>query len=133
VLTISVSDQNHREIIGSRLKSLRLKKKEAMKLNKEGLLTMEKIANNLGISRATYADWELGRRSPRGKKLLDLAKFYSTTVDYIIGKTEDDSPRKSTDIILNDNLPLTINGVPVRLDEEQKREFSDFLRKLTSE
>lgn len=73
----------------------------------------------LNIGRSTYTDWEMGRRSPNGEKLVMLAKFYNTTVDFITGKTDDDSPLNSDD--LNEiikNSKLTWNGKEI---EEEKQ------------
>jgi transcriptional regulator with XRE-family HTH domain len=130
VLVISTSSQEHRELTGERLKKLRTKKKHAMKINGEGLLTMEKISSSLGISRATYADWEQGRRSPRGENLLNVAKYFNTTVDYITGHTDDDSPRNENEIFVDEHTPVVVDGV--QLSDKQRKELYDFINKLTS-
>lgn len=102
-----------------------------MKINGEKLLTMEQISNSLGISRSTYADWEQGRRSPRGKLLLDVAKYFNTTVDYIVGNTDDDSPRTEKELYIDEDTPVTLNGV--ELTEEQRKLFKAFIDDLTKE
>ncbi|WP_430508375.1 helix-turn-helix domain-containing protein [Rossellomorea marisflavi] len=74
--------------IGNRLKYLR--KKKGCKINE--------IVDFLKIGRSTYTDWELGRRSPNGEKLVLLAKFHNTTVDFITSKTDDDSAISTDDL-----------------------------------
>jgi transcriptional regulator with XRE-family HTH domain len=96
-------------IIGENLKNLR---------KKRGTKITEVIAY-LGIGRSTYTDWELGRRSPNGEKLVMLAKFYNTTVDFITGKTKNDSPLNSDDLKeIIKNSKLTWNGNEIE-DEKQ--------------
>lgn len=48
-------------------------------------LTQQELADKVGITRATYAQYELGRRTPDYDTLIKLAKFYKVTVDYLLG------------------------------------------------
>lgn len=52
------------------------------------------IANYLNCTQAAYAHYELGKRDIPTEVLIALAKFYNTTTDYILGLTDDISPRK---------------------------------------
>lgn len=50
-------------------------------------LTQEEVAKILHVKRSTYAGWESGKDIIPLRKLNDLANFYHTSLDYLIGKT----------------------------------------------
>ena len=58
--------------IGSKLKTLRKGRK----------LTQQELADNLGITRCTVSNYEVGRRSPHISELKRLADFYGVGLDY---------------------------------------------------
>ncbi len=43
------------------------------------------IANLLGISQQYYSEYENGKRTITIQHLITLAKYYNTSVDYIVG------------------------------------------------
>lgn len=43
------------------------------------------VADAIGVSRATYANYESGRRSPGIAALIRLAKFYGISLDELVG------------------------------------------------
>ncbi|SDO75830.1 helix-turn-helix domain-containing protein [Selenomonas ruminantium] len=45
----------------------------------------QQVADALGVSRATYANYECGRRSPDIKGLIRLAEFYGISLDELVG------------------------------------------------
>ena len=50
-------------------------------------LTQEELANLLNISRPQYSLYETGKRTIPIDLLSKLAKFYGTSIDYIVGNT----------------------------------------------
>ena len=48
-------------------------------------LTQKEIADQLGISRQAYANYETGNREPDLNTLKQLADIFSVTVDYLLG------------------------------------------------
>lgn len=72
-------------IIGERLYYLRKKNK----------FEVNYITNKLDIARSTLNGYEAGTRSPNAEMLVKLSELYNTTVDFIIGKTEIESPNES--------------------------------------
>ncbi|WP_176546410.1 helix-turn-helix domain-containing protein [Priestia megaterium] len=66
--------------MGKRIKSLRLK---------QGL-TIEQLANKLGLARSSVNNWENGRREPTSTQVPTIATILNTTTDYLCGRT--DSP-----------------------------------------
>ena len=57
-------------------------------LRKEKDLTMRDAARLLGMPYTTYVNYEKGTREPNSETLIQLADFYGTSVDYLIGKSE---------------------------------------------
>ncbi|MBR3613982.1 MAG: helix-turn-helix transcriptional regulator [Clostridia bacterium] len=57
-------------------------------LREDNDLTQEKIAELLNITRPQYSLYETGKRDIPVDLLRVLAKFYSTSLDYIVGDTD---------------------------------------------
>ena len=56
--------------------------------------TQSQIAQMLGMSQTGYSKYETGENDIPTLVLIKLAKFYNTTTDYILGLTDDITPRK---------------------------------------
>lgn len=52
------------------------------------------IASLLGISQQYYSEYEKGNRPIPVDYLIKLAKFYNTSIDYIVGLTDEPKPYK---------------------------------------
>ena len=57
-------------------------------------ITQRKMAEYLQIHQTTYSDYELGNLNIPVEVLIKLAKFYETSVDYLLGLTDNDIPYK---------------------------------------
>lgn len=68
--------------------------KRIKELRKKNNLKMSEIANLLEISLELYSLYEKGKREISVSKLSKLAKFYNTSIDYIVGDTDEISPHK---------------------------------------
>lgn len=55
-------------------------------------LTQTKVAEYLKMKQQQYSKYELGIRSMPIEKLNVLADFYHTSVDYLIGRTDERKP-----------------------------------------
>jgi len=51
-------------------------------------LTQEDLAKILNISQTTYSRYESGALDIPSQSLIKLAKYYSTSVDYLLGLTD---------------------------------------------
>lgn len=58
-------------------------------------LMQKNLANYLGCTQQTYSRYETGELEPSLKVLEKLAVFYETSVDYILGLTDDEEQRWS--------------------------------------
>lgn len=57
-------------------------------------LTQEKLAKILGMSQTGYSKYETGENDIPTNILIALADFYNTSIDYILGRT--DNPHSNT-------------------------------------
>ncbi len=101
------------KILGGRLHDLRLKRKPG--------LHRRDVAEELGLAASTYNDYERGDRGPKGWMLVKLAKYYNTTVDYLYGNTDDDSP------IDEEDLKKNLSGVKRYVAGEKKLSHQEVL------
>ncbi len=66
------------EIFANRLKELRL----------EHGLTQQKIAELLGLRQQSYARYECGSGEPSLRTLVEIAKLFGVSTDYLLGLTD---------------------------------------------
>lgn len=55
-------------------------------------LKQQDIANALGIKQQQYSEYEIGKRLIPINYLCEIADFYKTSVDYLIGRTDERTP-----------------------------------------
>lgn len=68
---------------------INLRLKELREANSK---TQKEIAEILNIQQNTYSQYETGQRQISLEFLVELAKFYKVSVDYMLGLTEIDLP-----------------------------------------
>lgn len=61
-------------------------------LREDSNLTQQEVANHLCIKQNTYCQYENGHRQLPISYLIELAKFYKTSTDYILGLTDNKEP-----------------------------------------
>lgn len=52
-------------------------------------LTLNQVAKSVGIHPNTLARWERGEAEPTARNLIELARYYGTSTDYLLGCTTD--------------------------------------------
>ena len=55
-------------------------------------LTQETIAQMLGVKQNTYSQYEIGVSRYPVEVLIKLAIFYNTSIDYLVGLTDESKP-----------------------------------------
>ena len=55
-------------------------------------LKQSDVAKALGIKQQQYSEYEIGKRLIPINYLYDLAEFYDTSIDYLLGKTDERKP-----------------------------------------
>ena len=73
----------------NRLKSLR----------NENSLNQSEVAEELGIARTTYANYEQGKRFPGKENLIAIAEYFGVSIDYLLGETDE---KQSADKVINE-------------------------------
>ena len=63
-------------------------------LREDNDLTQTELGNILHISQRTYSHYEMGTRDIPIEILIQLAHYYNTSVDYILGETDEKRPYK---------------------------------------
>jgi transcriptional regulator with XRE-family HTH domain len=104
-------------------------------MRKEKKITQAGLAADLGISKATVAMWESGRREPNFETLNKLSDYFDRRVDYILGQTENAVSVAPTEAqaeqlgawAVEDDFAETVIAY-LRLDEYGKRAVEDLIR-----
>lgn len=60
-------------------------------------LSQTKLAKIIGMSQTGYSKYETGENDIPTNILIFLADFYNTTIDYILGRTDNPDPIKTQD------------------------------------
>ncbi len=55
-------------------------------------LTQKQISEILSIHQTTYSDYEIGNLNIPVEVLIKLARLYETSIDYLVGFTDDPKP-----------------------------------------
>lgn len=66
-------------IFSNRLKNLR----------KDKNITQKQVAQYLKITERAYQNYEYGNREPNLETIILIADFLDTTIDYLVGRSED--------------------------------------------
>lgn len=69
--------------------------KRLRELREDKDLTQSQIAKHLHMSQTGYSKYETGENDIPTRILIDLAKFYHTSVDYLLELTNDITPYKN--------------------------------------
>ena len=64
------------KIFGKKLREVRKSKK----------LTQKELAEQIGIKRNTYSDWENGKTEPSFENLIKLADLFEVSLDCLLGR-----------------------------------------------
>ncbi|MBQ7976733.1 MAG: helix-turn-helix transcriptional regulator [Clostridia bacterium] len=62
-------------------------------------LSQKFIAQMLHIHQTTYSDYEIGNLNIPVSVLSQLADFYGTSIDYLVGRTDEKKPYSESTII----------------------------------
>jgi len=96
-----------------RIRILREKKK----------ITQVRLSIEAGVAQETISAYENGRAEPSNEKLIRIANFLNTTTDYLLERTDKDSPLKDlTEEFIDDELCSLIENY-TKLTTDQKKEL----------
>ena len=74
-----INDKIDKSVLGNNLKEIRNKNKH----------TQEKVANIINVDQSNYSKCELGKMYIHTYALIEFAKHYKVSIDWLCGKTKD--------------------------------------------
>lgn len=74
-----INDKIDKNVLGNNLKEIRTNNKH----------TQEKVANIINVDQSNYSKCELGKMYIHTYALIEFAKHYKVSIDWICGKTKD--------------------------------------------
>ena len=74
-----INDKIDKSVLGNNLKEIRTKNKH----------TQEKVASIINVDQSNYAKCELGKMYIHTYALIEFAKHYKVSIDWLCGKTKD--------------------------------------------
>lgn len=101
----------NKNILGERLKTVRKQRK----------MSQKELAKILNIDSSTVANYETGNRQPQYSTLVDIADYFSVSIDWLIGRTN--NPNVNT-------VTMAIEGLEPRIQKillEDKKNALPFL------
>lgn len=102
------SKEDLANIVGQRLKELRKAKTD---------LGQKEVADEIGITKQALSSYESGRHLPDQAILIDLAKYYGCTTDYLYGLAEKMNP-SSTDYSTRDSVNKLLHSLDIVAEDE---------------
>jgi transcriptional regulator with XRE-family HTH domain len=88
-------------------------------LRKQRHLSQRDLADKLQVAQQTIGGWETGRTEPNNELLSKLADFFGVTVDYLLGRTNDQHEEVLAAAHLNKELK--------DMSKEQQQAIFDFI------
>lgn len=99
------------------------------KLREEVGWRQEDLAKKLDVGKSTVGEWETGKKTPRPDKLIKLAEIFNTSIDYLLGKTDNKDPIDEIKADIESSTPDLleiikrtrphIGGVPISEDQAE--------------
>ncbi|MDI6678317.1 helix-turn-helix domain-containing protein [Bacillus wiedmannii] len=89
-------------------------------LRKNKKWSLQDTADQLGIAKSTYAGYETGYRWPSLQSLSKIADLFDTSVDYILGRTDDARSKdviEIAELMKNPDKTISIDGESLSIDE----------------
>ena len=75
-------------------------------LREERKLNMKEAAQRLGIPYTTYVNYEKGMREPNSEMLIQIANFYNTSIDYLLGRSDERIDESILDLVNEIDIDL---------------------------
>lgn len=66
------------------------------------------VAMTIGVSKPTISQWENGVKRPTIENLISLAALYKTSIDYLVGLTDEHGVREDPDALSIDERQLIL-------------------------
>ena len=95
-------------------------------------ISKQEAAKRIGISQPAYLRYESGERKPSLQTTKEIAKVLNTSVDYLIGESDDNNPIL-LEVNKNENKELfRIVELCSKMDDKQQKRILSYINKLDS-
>lgn len=95
-------------------------------------ISKQEAARRIGISQPAYLRYESGARKPSLQMTKEIARVLNTSVDYLVGNIDDNTPTL-IEISKDDNSELfRIVELCSQMDEKQQKRIISYINKLDS-
>ena len=86
------------------------------------------VCASLCIPQNTYSQYENGKRQPDNETLVKIASFFNVTTDYLLGRTDEITPKPDNAELENDVIIYNRNGKIVK--KKMSKEKMDMLASM---
>ncbi|MBR4430253.1 MAG: helix-turn-helix transcriptional regulator [Clostridiales bacterium] len=94
-------------------------------------ITQSEAAELIGVSQPAYQRYEAGSRSPSIQIAREIANAFNTSVDYLTGKSDQESAESITINTSNSPELFYIINRCKDLNKEQLERLSEYIRRLS--
>lgn len=95
-------------------------------------ISKHETARRIGISQPAYLRYESGDRKPSLQTTKEIAKVLNTSVDYLVGESDDNNPIL-LEVSKNESKELfRIVELCSQMDEKQQKRIISYINKLDS-
>lgn len=102
--------------------------KNLRKLRTERNLSQQKLAKIVGISQQSINKYENGQTQPDSQMLMQLAEFFHTSIDYLIGYTDNPNSYRTISDIHKDEDAIS----PYKVDKLRKNKAAPLIPPITT-
>lgn len=79
-------------------------------LRKKRELLSKDLAKIMCVEPATITNWEKGNRFPKDDELIKIADYFDCSIDYLLGRTDDNLEDISTGNLSTQTITIKINN-----------------------
>ncbi|MCM1306103.1 MAG: helix-turn-helix transcriptional regulator [Bacteroides sp.] len=98
-------------------------------LRTEKGLSQREIAKLFSVSQSTYNNWENSNTQPSIEQLIEIARFFGVSVDYLIGNSDDLGEIKYNERFLSSN-ELKLLQLYNSLSSVAQKNILDFMKNI---
>lgn len=105
-------------------------KNRIREIRKERGLTMKELGMAIGLAESTISQYETGKRQPDNETLLKLGKYFSVSIDYLLGAETKNAPTQMDGRELP-HAEQAGNGIYLLVDGKRRLGKSTMLASIT--
>ena len=102
-----------------------------VQLRKKRGLTQQQIADEIGVNRGSYSNWEKGKREPSFENLIKLADILNSTTDFLLGKSNIDFGNDSK--VYEEYKELLSQNKKEEIKERYEHSFEFFIKAVAKQ